>query len=327
MTTKDSDLSSEPTTQDQPQKYRPLNDFDFKRANPNSDYGNFPITAPVNGAPTPYERAVSIMARELGYPSMAEPEALVNAVLREYGIDDAEDAEIIRYAADAIVFASCDDVRYVLLIRRGWSPDEGKLALPGGHAEEYETGLNACVRELAEEAGLVLTGGVFRFVGIYDAPGRDSRGRYVSAAFATDLGEMRYLPSLTASSDAAGVEWVPLGEVLSDGASMRNAFVPSTQRDDSAMLAFDHWAMISDALSDMPVHPESEPESAARRYIIAADGDGHRYVVEAEHADEWLALSDDEINDGLPWAWALGGSPTLLTFTDPRIEGAPLRKE
>ena len=55
-------------------------------------------------------------------------------------------------AADAVV-KSADDC--ILLIRRGKAPQKGVHALPGGKLDEGETFLEACLRELREETGLV----------------------------------------------------------------------------------------------------------------------------------------------------------------------------
>lgn len=60
------------------------------------------------------------------------------------------------------------------------------------------------------------------------------------------------------------------------------------------------------------------------RYAIVADDDGHDYVIEADHRDEFYALDDDEINGGQPWLWIVGGAPNQVTFTEPLIFGEPL---
>jgi ADP-ribose pyrophosphatase len=53
--------------------------------------------------------------------------------------------------ADALVTANLLGTRYLLMIERG---DGYGWAVPGGHVEDGETGLDAAVRELAEETGL-----------------------------------------------------------------------------------------------------------------------------------------------------------------------------
>lgn len=70
-----------------------------------------------------------------------------------------------------------------------------------------------------------------------------------------------------------------------------------------------------------PINPPKEPE---KRYCVVSDDDGHHYVIEADHQDEWFTLTDDEINDGPEWAWSVGGAPNMVTFTNPLIFGEPL---
>jgi 8-oxo-dGTP pyrophosphatase MutT (NUDIX family) len=45
----------------------------------------------------------------------------------------------------------------LLVIRRGIEPHRGKLALPGGYVDWGETWQQACVREVHEETGLLLS--------------------------------------------------------------------------------------------------------------------------------------------------------------------------
>ena len=63
----------------------------------------------------------------------------------------------------------------------------------------------------------------------YGAPGRDPRGRVVSCAYLALLPDM---PAPSAGSDAADATWVPVEQVLADGAS----------------LAFDHDEILRDGL-------------------------------------------------------------------------------
>lgn len=61
-----------------------------------------------------------------------------------------------------------------------------------------------------------------------------------------------------------------------------------------------------------------------KRYCLVSDDDGHHYVIEVEHRDEWYELDDDAINDGPAWAWQVGGAPNQVTFTNPVIFGVPV---
>ena len=113
----------------------------------------------------------------------------------------------------------------VLLVRRGNDPYKGCWALPGGFMEMDETIEQCAVRELKEETGLSVSLSDIRLVGVFSAPGRDPRGRTVTAAYAVTLGTP---VTATADDDAAEVRWWPLAEL--------------------PPLAFDHAEVIAAAL-------------------------------------------------------------------------------
>jgi 8-oxo-dGTP diphosphatase len=94
-----------------------------------------------------------------------------------------------------------------------------------------ETARQAGARELAEETGLHVPADELVEIGVYDAPGRDPRGRYVSAAFGAVL-DNAIKPS--AGDDAAHAQWKPamLGPVE---------------------LAFDHRTILADAVARVAV--------------------------------------------------------------------------
>ncbi|WP_432090898.1 NUDIX domain-containing protein [Streptomyces sp. NRRL F-5630] len=111
--------------------------------------------------------------------------------------------ETIRYTADVV----CIRDGAVLLIERGWPPHEGQFALPGGHVDPGETSRTAAARELLEETGVDVDPDDMRLIGVWDAPGRDPRGRYVTVAYLVTV------PADTdarAGDDAAATRWVPL---------------------------------------------------------------------------------------------------------------------
>lgn len=87
------------------------------------------------------------------------------------------------YTADIVVMA--EDKTECLMIRRGKEPFKGKLAFPGGHVEQNETGLAAAYREFKEECGIDLNqfGLHLSFIANLDKVDRDPRGRYISSAF------------------------------------------------------------------------------------------------------------------------------------------------
>ena len=135
---------------------------------------------------------------------------------------ETETFETVRYTADVV----CIRDGAVLLIERGWPPHLGKLALPGGHCDPLETSRAAAARELLEEAGVEVDPDALELVGVYDAPFRDPRGRYVTVAY---LARVPAGTSARAGDDAAAAHWVPLDNLPQD-------------------LAFDHTQILDDAL-------------------------------------------------------------------------------
>ena len=136
--------------------------------------------------------------------------------------------------ADIVVLAKWEDSLRVLLIRRKGHPFLGKLALPGGFANENEPIEETAARELAEETGV--EGLSLELVGVYSAPGRDPRGWVVSAAFVSVVDAQ--LLDLRAGDDAAEADWFCFdGETLSrDGEQLT-----------VDGLAFDHGKILRDA--------------------------------------------------------------------------------
>ncbi|HTJ70230.1 MAG TPA: NUDIX hydrolase [Actinospica sp.] len=135
--------------------------------------------------------------------------------------------ETARMTADVVLFGEHEDRLYVLLIERGWDPYAGHYAVPGGHVDVGEGTVEAAHRELLEETGLRVD--TLNLVGVYAAPGRDPRGRYVDFAYTALLG---HLPVPTAGDDARAACWVLVDDALST----------------SVKLAFDHERIIHDAL-------------------------------------------------------------------------------
>ena len=94
----------------------------------------------------------------------------------------------------------------LLLIKRGTEPSAGMWSLPGGRVEAGECMVEAVVREVAEETGLItvcdeLLGWVERV---------NDKHHFVIMDFAvTVIGDS--VPS--AGSDAADARWVPLWQV------------------------------------------------------------------------------------------------------------------
>ena len=148
--------------------------------------------------------------------------------------------------ADIVVLRAHSDGPQVLLVERGGHPFIGKLALPGGFANENEPVEETAARELEEETGV--SGLSTELVGVFSRPGRDPRGWVVSAAFVSVVGS----ESLTvqAGDDAASAHWyhvvpTPSGLMLRRGES-------SVSIQD---LAFDHESVLLAALKQTGLLP------------------------------------------------------------------------
>ncbi|WP_163554595.1 NUDIX domain-containing protein [Candidatus Frankia alpina] len=137
--------------------------------------------------------------------------------------ETTETRKTARLTADVVALSDRDGTPHVLLIRRGWPPYTSMWALPGGHIDPGEAPENAARRELAEETGLRLLAP--RLVGVWAAPGRDPRGRYVTWAYATWLADT---PTPTAGDDAAAAAWVPVEQALAEGLAFDHSSILET---------------------------------------------------------------------------------------------------
>ncbi|MEV7123814.1 NUDIX domain-containing protein [Kitasatospora griseola] len=138
-------------------------------------------------------------------------------------VRETSDMMCLRLTADGTAFE-------LLLIERLYEPFQGSWALPGGHRDivdgKLEASRIAAVRELGEETNVIVDQDEPRFVGRYDAPGRDSRGDYRTEAY------LVIVPAGTAAQagdDAKTLRWFPLDQL-------------------PAGIAFDHARIIADGL-------------------------------------------------------------------------------
>lgn len=139
--------------------------------------------------------------------------------------------ETAHLTVDVALFAQDGDGQWrVLMIRRGWEPFKDHWALPGGQVDAGEYVAVAARRELAEETGLSIGSVALRRVGVYDDPGRDPRGRYVTFASTAVLPEMT---APTAGDDAVEARWLTVDQVVLDT---------------DLPVAFDHRAIVRDAM-------------------------------------------------------------------------------
>ena len=163
------------------------------------------------------------------------------------GLTEAE--AIVRYrsrnypkpalTADIVVFAKEEGKLRVLLIRRKGHPFIGKLALPGGFANENEPVEQTAARELEEETGV--KGVPMKLIDIFSQPGRDPRGWVVSAAYVAIVEAQKI--HVQAGDDAAEALWYEIAPAEDGPVLSRNgSTIPLSD------LAFDHEEVLRKAL-------------------------------------------------------------------------------
>jgi 8-oxo-dGTP diphosphatase len=130
----------------------------------------------------------------------------------------------------------------VLLVQRGTEPHRGLWALPGGFVQPDESVEAATWRGLSAETGLPRFPGHLEQLRTYGDVARDPRMRVVSVAhvaFAPDL------PDPTAGTGNEAARWWPV--------------------DEAPALAFDHGAILSDAIER--VRSKLEYTTLATRFV------------------------------------------------------------
>lgn len=113
---------------------------------------------------------------------------------------------------DAVVVQS----GHLLVIRRGFQPGKGLLALPGGFLAENLTLEESAIKELKEETNIrvpaqVLRGSI-KATHVFDYPDRSLRGRTVTFAYYIELEPnlKEGLPRVKGGDDARKAFWLPL---------------------------------------------------------------------------------------------------------------------
>lgn len=163
---------------------------------------------------------------------------------------------------DLAVFSIVNGVFAVLLVRRAEEPYAGSWALPGGFVTIDEDLEDAAYRELEEETGLSraaleAAGGHLEQLRTYGAPGRDPRMRVVSVAHVVLAPD---LPAPVAGSDAAEARWLSVDDLDLPGLFES---APASSVDGAPELAFDHAAIIADAVERVAAKLEYSPLATA----------------------------------------------------------------
>lgn len=113
---------------------------------------------------------------------------------------------------DAVVVQS----GHVLVIRRGFQPGKGLLALPGGFLAENMTLEDSALKELKEETQIKVPAQILRgsikSSHVFDYPDRSQRGRTVTFAYYIELEPNLKdgLPKVKGGDDAKKAFWLPI---------------------------------------------------------------------------------------------------------------------
>jgi 8-oxo-dGTP diphosphatase len=110
---------------------------------------------------------------------------------------------------DVVLFSP--DKSHILCVKRKNEPYKGFYCLPGGYMEISETLKNAAIREVFEETNIKLEDNELKFMNIFDAVDRDTRGRVISSCFVGHL--KRYVVPI-AGDDAAAAFWISVDRIL-----------------------------------------------------------------------------------------------------------------
>lgn len=116
---------------------------------------------------------------------------------------------------------------HALLVQRRNPPNAGTWGFPGGHVELGETALEAAVRELAEETGVIAT--PIRYLTNIDGIHRDAQGQILHHFLLAAVLCTYVSGTPKADDDALNAAWVPLNDVL-DGTRAQSPEVDTVLR-------------------------------------------------------------------------------------------------
>lgn len=136
------------------------------------------------------------------------------------------DSDGYMQTADAVVLAGSGESLSLLVIKRKNDPYKEEYAFPGGFLDTNEEPLDACKRELMEEACLDLSSATSIALTVRQKSGRDPRGLTRTYPF---LFLVPNVVDVCGADDALEAVWIPLIKL--------------------DRLAFDHGAILCEALS------------------------------------------------------------------------------
>ncbi|MHB8574243.1 MAG: NUDIX hydrolase [Dehalococcoidia bacterium] len=129
-------------------------------------------------------------------------------------------------AVDVVLFtvrqaAQVEDAWQVLLVRREEAAFAGKWSLPGVLVRGTETFATAARRALQTKAGLDARDWYLEQLGTFGDPGRDSRGRVVSAAHVAVVRSDDL--TLVPGGGIVGIDWAPVRRVAAEALAFDHA--------------------------------------------------------------------------------------------------------
>lgn len=104
-----------------------------------------------------------------------------------------------------------NDKGEIVLIRRGQEPRRGEWSIPGGRVEWGETLVEAVLREVREETGLIVE--IAGFIEVVDSLHRGTNGEVTRHYVLADFAALVVCGDLCAASDASEARWVPHTEL------------------------------------------------------------------------------------------------------------------